>query len=110
MELRLMSLSGYMPDLLGCASCGAYDADDMTFDRQNGCLYCPDCGEGGDPLTAGQLAAMRHICLAEPKKLFAFTLPDDSLQKLANITEGYMHTHLNHSFRTLQFYKSVLRM
>ena len=109
-ELRLMSMSGYMPDLTGCAVCGAYDADGMTFDRRNGCLYCPDCGEGGEPLTAGLLAAMRHICFAEPKRVFSFTLSDASLQKLSVITEGYMHTHLNHTFRTLQFYKSVISM
>ena len=110
MELRLMSISGYMPDLTGCAVCGTYSDDDMFFDRRNGCLYCKNCGQSGEPLTAGLLAAMRHICLADPKKVFSFTLSDASLRKLASITEGYMHTHLNHSFRTLQFYKSVLSL
>ena len=51
MELRLMSISGYMPDLSGCAECGTYTGAEMFFDRQNGCLYCPDCGQGGQRLT-----------------------------------------------------------
>ena len=108
MELRLMSISGYMPDLTGCAGCGTYTHDEMYFDRRGGCLYCKNCGETGEPLTPGLLAAMRHICLSKPKKVFSFTLPDATLQKLSAISEGYMHTHLNHSFRTLQFYKSVI--
>ena len=108
MELRLMSISGYMPDLTGCAGCGTYTDDEMFFDRHGGCLYCRSCGTSGEPLTAGLLAAMRHICLSDCEKVFSFTLPDASLQKLAAITEGYMHAHLNHSFRTLQFYKSVI--
>ena len=110
MEMRLMSMSGYMPDLVGCAECGTYMDDEMFFDRNRGCLYCKNCGSSGEPLTAGLLAALRHICLAEPKKVFSFTLPDASLHKLALLTEGYMHTHLNHSFRTLQFYKTVIKM
>ena len=107
LELRLMSISGYMPDLVGCAQCGAYMDEQMFFDRREGCLLCADCADHGEPLTSGVLAAMRHICFAEPKKVFSFTLSDAGLQKLANLTEGYMHTHLNHTFKTLQFYKQI---
>ena len=102
-----MSISGYMPDLVGCAQCGAYMDEQMFFDRREGCLLCADCADHGEPLTSGVLAAMRHICFSEPKKVFSFTLSDAGLQKLANLTEGYMHTHLNHTFKTLQFYKQI---
>lgn len=108
MELRLMSISGYMPDLVACTQCGQYIDDEMYFDYRNGCLYCSHCGQSGQRLTPGVLAAMRHICFADSKKVFSFTLSDDGLRKLSVITEGYMHTHLNHSFKTLGFYKSVL--
>ena len=107
MELRLMSISGYMPDLTGCAACGTYTDDEMFFDRREGCLYCSGCAESGEPLTVGVLAAMRHICYSETDKVFSFTLSDDGLRKLANLTQGYMHTHLNHTFKTLQFYHQI---
>lgn len=107
MELRLMSISGYMPDLVGCAKCGTYTDDEMFFDRREGCLYCRGCADHGEPLTAGVLAAMRHICYSEPDKVFSFTLSDDGLRKLANLTQGYMHTHLNRTFKTLQFYNQI---
>lgn len=108
LELRLMSISGYCPDLVACTQCGRYIDEEMYFDYRNGCLYCSHCGQGGQRLTPGVLAAMRHICFADAKKIFSFTLSDAGLQKLSAVTEGYMHTHLNHSFKTLQFYKSVL--
>ena len=107
MELRLVSISGYMPDLVGCAKCGAYTDDEMYFDRREGCLYCSGCADHGEPLTMGVLAAMRHICFSEPEKVFSFTLSDDGLRRLANLTQGYMHAHLNHTFKTLQFYNQI---
>ena len=107
LELRLMSISGYMPDLAGCASCGTYTDDEMYFDSREGCLYCHICADHGEPLTAGVLAAMRHICFSEPDKVFSFTLSDDGLRRLANLAQGYMHTHLNHTFKTLQFYNQI---
>jgi DNA repair protein RecO (recombination protein O) len=107
MELRLMSISGYMPDLTACAICGAAAEGEVFFDRREGCLYCAGCGEGGEPLTAGMLAAMRHICFADPKRVFSFTLSDAGLERLSRLTEGYMHAHLNHTFKTLQFYKTI---
>ena len=39
-ELRLMSLSGYMPDLVGCEQCGAYETDKMYFVPESGKIYC----------------------------------------------------------------------
>ena len=50
---------------------------------------------------------MRHICFSEPDKVFSFTLSDDGLRRLANLAQGYMHTHLNHTFKTLQFYNQI---
>ena len=31
----------------------------------------------------------------------------DGLRRLANLTQGYMHAHLNHTFKTLQFYNQI---
>ena len=109
-ELRMMCLSGYMPDLVACASCGAFGGDYMVFDRETGGLLCPDCGssESGERLSIGVVSAMRHICYAEPKKLFSFTLSDEGLNTLAAVTEAYLLTHLQRRFKTLDFYKSLV--
>ena len=46
-EFRLMSLSGYMPNILACANCGTYETDIMYFDTLEGCIYCENCQKIG---------------------------------------------------------------
>ena len=109
-ELRAASLAGYMPDLFGCHVCGSQNPD--RFDISEGMLECHSCrGVGGGirmPVTSGVLEAMRYICLCEPKKLLAFQIGPDNLEKLANLTEAYLTAQLERGFSTLDFYKSLL--
>ena len=109
-ELRLACLAGYEPDLYGCHSCG--DTTPDCFDISQGRLECTRCrtGLGGIrmPINAGILDAMRYICSCQPKKLFSFNLPQDTLQQLASITEAYLCAQLERGFSTLDFYKSLL--
>ena len=106
-ELRLMSLSGYMPSLLACNGCGKYIDDVMYFDSQNGLIHCQECSSYGIPISSGILTAMRHICLSDPKKIFSFSMPDESLKFLSSVTEDYMSRHIDKKFKTLSFYKSL---
>ena len=109
-ELRAACLAGYMPDLFGCHNCGNQNPD--RFDISEGMLECHSCrGCGGGirmPVTSGVLEAMRYICLCEPRKLLAFSVGDENLQKLANLTEAYLTAQLERGFSTLDFYKSLL--
>jgi len=109
-ELRAASLAGYMPDLFGCHVCGSQTPD--KFDISEGLLECTRCRNlGGSirmPVTPGVLEAMRYICLCEPKKLLAFQIGQDNLEKLGNLTEAYLTTQLERGFSTLDFYKSLL--
>lgn len=108
-ELRMACLGGFAPELSGCAGCGSAEA--ALFDVQNGTLICADCRPKGEslrlPVTPGVLAAMRHIVLCKPKQLFSFTLSAESLTQLSSVTETYLTTQLEHSFYTLDFYKSL---
>jgi DNA repair protein RecO (recombination protein O) len=109
-ELRAACLAGYMPDLFGCHNCGNQNPD--RFDISEGMLECHNCRTTGGgirmPVTAGVLEAMRYICLCEPKKLLAFQIGAENLEKLCNLTEAYLTTQLERGFSTLDFYKSLL--
>lgn len=109
-ELRAACLAGYMPDLFGCHICGNQAPD--RFDISEGMLECHSCrGIGGGiriPVTPGMLEAMRYICLCEPKKLLAFNIGQENLEKLSNLTEAYLTAQLERGFSTLDFYKSLL--
>ena len=47
-ELKAMSLSGFAPDLGGCAECGAVDSPYMLLDLTGGTLRCESCVERAD--------------------------------------------------------------
>lgn len=108
-ELRMLTLAGYMPGLVACKGCGVFESEKMYLDTYTGELFCHDCRPAGNvkELNPGMVRAMRHICLSEPAKIFSFSLPDESLLGLCEITEKYLINITNRKFKTLSFYKSM---
>lgn len=111
-ELKAMCLAGYEPLLDGCAVCGAETPADPRFHLREGVLHCASCrGEVGDgismPLDDAGLKAMQHIAWGDPKRLFSIALGEESLKRLSDLTEAYLHTQLERGFHTLDFYKQI---
>lgn len=108
-ELRLLTLGGFMPDLTGCARCGTAAAETMWLSPKEGRLHCESCGcpPGGLPVAAGVLAALRHIAAAPAEKCFAFSLGEESLRALQKVSEAYLLCQVGRGFRTLDFYNSL---
>ena len=110
-ELRTMSECGFLPQLVYCRGCGTYDGPAFYLDPQEGCLLCAACAQKAGKtcnLDAGALFALRHICLVEDKKIFAFKISVGSLAKLAIAAEQYALTHLDKPLKSYDFLKSVL--
>lgn len=110
-ELRLLTLSGFMPDLVGCRYCAEYEKPGMRFFPFQGDLCCGDCAEknsppGGVPLSPGVLAAMRHILYTPAEKLFSFTLGEQNLNALGDLSERYLLSRVEKSFGALELYHS----
>lgn len=106
-ELRLLCRAGYMPAVTQCAECGTGDC--TRFSPLRGVLYCEQHG-GTDTLklSAGALAALRHIVYAPFEKCFAFLLPEADAAMLGNAVERFLLAQLNRGFNTLDFYHSLL--
>ena len=113
-ELRLMCLSGYMPDIMMCSQCGEYEKDPMYFLPKAGRFICKDCYEKNENteykvnLSPSAVTAMRHCCYADPDKLFSFSLPEKDLKTLNFCSEEYIKFILERDFRTLRFLKSII--
>ena len=112
-ELRIISLAGYMPNLVGCCNCGKYEDKSMYFSLQQGQLYCMSC-ESSIPQNSRLLPfsvvyAMRHIIYSDFNKIFSFTLGEDSLKILSQITEEYIHHTVEKTFNSLEFYKNMIK-
>ncbi len=110
-ELRLMTLCGFMPDLVGCAGCGTYEAVEMYFVPQSGEILCGNCkGRAATPvfpLSRSVLQAMRHIIYSDFSKLFAFTLAPESLEQLSLASERFVKAQVDTPLPTLDFYQSL---
>ncbi len=110
MEMRLMAISGFMPDLVMCSGCGEYETGLMYFMPGSGTLRCEKCGPEGlnVPMSRGAVTAMRHCCYTDLDKTFSFELAEPSLSQFAKGCESYLTGRLERSFTTLDFYHSLL--
>ena len=113
-ELRLMCMSGYMPDLTMCRECGEYEKDSFFFLPQVGQLVCRECYESRAlddyriALNRASLTALRHCCYADIEKLFSFGIPEDDLHVLNFCAEEYIRFITERKYKTLQFLKGIM--
>ena len=112
LELRLLTLTGYMPDLIACRECGGLPEDGaVLFDPMGGSVCCPACAPQGAvgliPLPPGVFAAMRHIIYCDFEKLFGFKLGEENLPLLADAVERYLLCQVERIFPALNFYKTI---
>jgi len=107
-ELRIASVSGYKPDLVACSCCGKFEDNGMFFYPENGMLLCNECKEEyGVFVNSTVLNALRHIIYSDLSKLYSFTIPENDIKKLSNITERYIKCQAQHNFTTLDFLHSI---
>ena len=111
-ELKLLCLAGYEPLADSCAYCGMESPERPMLDVEQGVLRCGKCGTGESghslPLDGGSLAALRRVLYGDPKRLYSFKLEEESLRRFEKAAEGFLAAQLERSFRTLDFYKSLL--
>lgn len=110
-ELRSMAQNGYMPQLLCCSGCQKYEDDSFFLEYEGGRLLCGECAqrENRSPnLDLGSLTALRHICLVEDKRVFAFQLAEKSIPSLCAVAEQYTLHQLDRPIKSLGFYHSVI--
>ena len=110
-EMRLITLTGYMPDLVMCAECGEYESGEMVFVPHTGKLYCSSCadrtGVQGIRLPRAAVTALRHTVYADFEKLFSFELKEKLLEPLSFASERYITAMTQKDYPTLQFYKQL---
>ena len=111
-EWKTMALAGYEPMLDACAVCGVPEPEEPRLHLREGVLHCARCRGGvGDgvsmPLDGPSLAAMRHVVMGDPKRLFSFRLDAPAQKKMSDVCEAFLLTQLERGFGTLDFYKRI---
>ena len=99
-ELRLMCLSGYMPDTEG---------EGELFSVSDGVFHSAAAPGPGKslPLDPAAKRAMEYIAGAEEKRVFAFRIPPASLRRLGAVCESYVEGQLERRFGTLDYWKRL---
>lgn len=109
-EWRIASLLGFMPDLAGCAECGAKGGS-MALSLIDGCLYCTDCMMKEEkPLCIwldDTLPLLRYLLAAPSKRLFAFEVDGAIEATFSAVCEKFLLHQVGRSFTTLAFYKTL---
>lgn len=109
-ELRTVVLCGYMPDLVACSECAAFEKDIMYFNLSEGLIFCPECRQtalDNVVINKSLLSAMRHITYCDFSKLYNFDMPESLLKELSGITEKFLLNQTQLHFNALDFFNSL---
>ena len=114
-ELRIASLLGFMPNLVGCNECNEYIKPHMLLIVESGYLLCSDCLKEHEEeyettkieLLPPVLHAIRHIVFSAQKKLYNFEISDTAMTQLCQVTEFYVLGHLDSKFQCLDIYNAI---
>ena len=103
-ELRLLSISGFMPELYACVDCsGELVQGDHVFSSERGGVVCPDCrAAGGDvllPASEGVIKLLRFLHTAEWESAERLKLHAEVSRQTARILRAHMRYVLDHSIR-----------
>ena len=110
-EFRLLSISGFMPNLVGCKFCCNYEKPRMFYVLDQGFLVCQDCLNRNSEilnvkeLTKPVLHAMRFIIYKNDKDIFNFRLDDISFKFLSKLVEECVLIFSENEPITLKIYK-----
>lgn len=108
-ELRLISMAGYAPSIIGCDRCGCFESEKMYFSLSSGLLYCENHQNETAPieLPLAVVRAMRHIIFSNTESLWKFDIDSKYISDLNFVTEKYLILKSEHTFFTLDFYNTV---
>lgn len=111
-ELRLLSLSGFAPNLEYCCICNE-EKENVFFLPLEGRTICEKClvdnpyNNFKTPLPLAIKKAMEYIIFSNDRQIFSFKLTSDSEKLLAAISEAFTLYHIGGNFKSLEFYKSI---
>ncbi|MBQ8302919.1 MAG: DNA repair protein RecO [Clostridia bacterium] len=123
-EIRAVSILGFMPNVLSCHECDEKNGD-FFFDIMGGIIECRACRENrekkhiehADPhethiiciLSEGAKTALGYCIFAPIERIFSFNISSEDMRLFSRAAEEYILNQLGHSYKSLDFYKSVLR-
>lgn len=112
-ELRMLCLSGYMPDINACAVCGKPNdvKSEIYFCFVDGVFVCCDCPT--EPyvkkrlVSAGCYNLMRHVISVPENKAYAVKTSEATAKEFYTVCQEFLLAQLEKKPDTLDFYNTV---
>ncbi|MBQ7794308.1 MAG: DNA repair protein RecO [Clostridia bacterium] len=110
-EFRLAAVGGYLPECEHCVACNTDDfGGELYFDIARGGILCGKCRRADSfKISEAARRALYYILHAEDKKIFSFNASSEVCTLLGAVSERYISEHLERSFKTLEYYKKMLK-
>lgn len=118
-ELRVVSIAGYLPDLICCSECKSFDNKNVFFFSMSGKLRCINCENKINKknnnisiikdirISSGVLFAMRHIIYTDISKIFSFKISSNDLLILSKLSEDYLLSKTDLNLSSLSYFKQI---
>lgn len=110
-ELRLLSLGGYQPQLYQCTVCNREVLPESNFfDAERGGIVCPRCAPGVPQARAISLGAqkvLRYLLTRAPEEIRALTLKPETHEEIEALLERYVEYILERDLRSAAVLKRL---
>ena len=100
-KLRLISLLGYTPNVRECVNCKTTDNLSYFSLKDNGfkCEFCGKQDRGAVQMLPETREAIRYSIMSPAKKLFSYTVPEQSIKELEIIAKLYLNEKLEREYK-----------
>lgn len=99
-RLRLMSIIGFRPQIEECTVCKTKDNIEFFSIKDEGfkCAICAKQDSGAIQINQTTKDAIRYIILADAKKIYSFTVPEETEKELEIISKIYLTEKLEKEY------------
>lgn len=100
-KLRLLSIMGFTPNVNKCVNCGKKENIKGFSIKDNG-VKCEACSKQDTSIlqtNKSTLNAIRYTVMAPAKKVYSFTIKDDSLEEFKLISKIYFNDKLEKEYK-----------
>lgn len=107
-EIKVLSISGFLPNLIYCNKCGRTDIDEVFFSFEEGCIYCSSCKKKHNTsITLDTIKTILLINATELKKIHKIEIPNHVNKQLSSIISKYISIILQKEIHILDFLKFI---
>lgn len=104
-KLRLLKILGFMPEVNRCVMCGERENIAFFSIKDNGfkCVECGKLDKGAIEISKATVNSIKYALGADSKKIFSFTISDETLKELKLVVDLYFNEKLEKEYKMETF-------